>query len=383
MKHFSVETLKQLMEMSDDFCISLYMPTDRAAADNTDRIQFKNLMGQAETTARKRFPKNKSVDEMIDKGRRLYEDEGFWRGQKDGLAVFLSPQEFRQYRLPLRFEEVVSVSRRPFIKPLIPLVMADSWFYVLALSQSGVRLFACTRHHVEEVELPDVPGGIDESLRYDEKHYHLQFHTGTPAGGGNRPAMYHGQGVGIDDRKDDILRYFQEVNKGLPADLTTPLAPLVLAGVDYLLPIFRQACSHPWLLDDYVVGNPEMLSARELHAKALPIVQPEFEAKQRDAEAQYREQAGLGRTAAGVETVVPAAAFGRVDTLFVAIDERCPGKFDPDAGRVVRSEKGDDGIEDLLDLAAAETIRNGGSVYAVPRKNLPDVNVAAVALLRY
>ena len=383
MNHFNSENLKRLATIDEDVCISLYMPTDPAMVDNTDRIRFKNLIARAEKIVHERFSKNKSVGEMLDKIRTLSGDEGFWREQSDGLAVFSTPENFWHYRLPMQFEETLSVTSRPLIKPLIPLVMADDRFYVLALSLSGVRLLDCTRQRAVPVDLPEVPDGVDEALKYDEKHYQLQFHTGTASGGQSRPAMFHGQGVGVDDRKDDILRYFQKVDKGLPADLIATVAPLVLAGVDYLLPIFREACSHPWMLDDFVIGNPEGLSADDLHARALPIVQPVLEAKQRDAKARYREQAGLGRTASGVETVVPAAAFGRVDTLFVAIDERRPGKFDRKAGRVVRMESGTDGMEDLLDLAAAETIRNGGSVYAVPRVELPDDNAATVALLRY
>jgi hypothetical protein len=234
-----------------------------------------------------------------------------------------------------------------------------------------------------EVDLPDVPDGIAESLQYDDKHYQLQFHTGTAAGSGDRPAMYHGQGVGTDDRKDDILRYFQDVDRGLATILTQPETPLILAGVDYLLPIFREATAYRWVMQEALTGNPDTLRADELHAKALPIVRPVLEQNQREAEAKYREQAGRGLTAVGVEAVVPAAAYGQVETLFVALDERCPGVFDRNANRVTLLETGAQGSEDLLDLAAVETLRNGGSVYAVQRERLPDAHAAIAALLRY
>lgn len=383
MNRFTLDDLKQLLTMEGDVCVSLYMPTDPAAADGRDRIRFKNLLRRAAKEDVDGFPQDKPWPETIGKAWALVDNDDFWARQSDGLAAFLTPGALQHYRLPLPFDEAVSVSTRPMIKPLIPLFMGERRFFVLALSQSGVRLLACTPYRAEQVELPDVPDGVAESLRFDEKRYQLQFHTGTAAGRGDRPAMFHGQGVGIDDRKEDIRRYFREVDQGLPIIAADPHVPLVLAGVDYLLPIFRDVCTHPSVLEEAVTGNPDALGDDELHARALPVVQPVLDRKRRAAEARYREEAGLGRTAAGVETVVPAAAFGRVDVLFVAIDERRPGRFDRAANRVVILETDSPSVDDLLDLAAAETIRNGGRVYAVPREEMPDANTASAALLRY
>ncbi|HSO20982.1 MAG TPA: hypothetical protein VLT88_16065, partial [Desulfosarcina sp.] len=144
MNPFSLDDLKQLLANEDEACISLYMPTDPAAADGKDRIRFKNLLRRAEKGARERFPKNKPMEEALGEARALVDDDDFWAAQSDGLAVFLFPGRLRHFRLPLAFPETVSVSTRPVIKPLIPLFMDEARFFVLALSQSGVRLLDCT-----------------------------------------------------------------------------------------------------------------------------------------------------------------------------------------------------------------------------------------------
>jgi hypothetical protein len=227
------------------------------------------------------------------------------------------------------------------VKPLLPYFTAAGRFYILALSQSRVRLFSCTRHQVMEIELVDVPEGLEEALQYDTKQSQLQFHTQTAGGGGPRPAMFHGHGVGTDDRKDEILRYFRKVDRGLAGILPDVEVPLVLAGVDFLLPIYRRASSYQWLLADAVCGNPDELKAEELHKKALDVVLPELGRGVQEAAGRYRELAGKGATAAGVREVVPAAAYGRVETLFAATDERRPGAFDRKAGqRHRRRERG-------------------------------------------
>jgi hypothetical protein len=195
--------------------------------------------------------------------------------------------------------------------------------------------------------------------------------------------MFHGHGVGTDDRKDEILRYFRKVDRGLTGILPDVEVPLVLAGVDFLLPIFREASSYRWLLEEAVRGNPDELKAEDLHEKALEVVLPELERGAREAARRYRELAGKGLTAAGVREVVPAAAYGRVETLFAAVDEKRPGAFDRQAGRVSVGGGEDPAAGDLLDLAAAETIRHGGRVYAVERAEMPDAHAAAAAILRY
>ncbi len=383
MKNFTMEDLKRLTAVEGEVCISMYMPTDPSAATTDEqRIRFKNLLRRAEKTVQERAPKNKQLVEMIEEGRRLLENDYFWRYQSDGLAVFIAPDVFLFYRLPIAVEEAFSASNRFAVKPLMPMFMADARFYLLALSQAKVRLFACTPYSVMEIELVDVPDGIAESLRYDSKHYQLQFHTGT-AGGGRRPALFHGHGVGTDDKKDDILRYFQDVDRGLATILSDRQVPLVLAGVDYLLPIFRDATSYQRVMEEAVTGNPDDLRAEELHRKALPIVRPVLEQNQIDDARRYRELAGKGYTAAGVQSVVPAAVYGRVEALFVALDEKRPGVFDKKNNQVRITNDDDPAAEDLLDLAAVEAIKNGGRIYATERERMPEEHAAIAAILRY
>ncbi|MGB5988068.1 MAG: hypothetical protein WBG37_22380 [Desulfobacterales bacterium] len=401
MKIFSIEDLKRLTEVQGELCLSIYMPTDPAAAAiDEQRIRFKNLLTQAEKAVQARAPRDKALMAGVAQGRRLLENLPFWRTQSSGLALFIAPERFWYYRLPISFEELFAAAERFVIKPLIPMLMADGRFYILALSQARVRLFWATRHQVMEIELDDPPQGKEQSLAYDSKQRQLQFHTGT-AGGGKRPALFHGHSVGSDEHKDEIRRYFKEVDRSLAATLGAAGVPLVLAGVDYLLPIFRDATAWQGVVEEGVPGNPDNLTAGELHAQALPLVRSVLERDQRQALQRYHQLAGRGYTAAGVEAVVPAARYSQVDTLFVALDQHCPGRFDTRKGRVELSGptkskpanskyesdskiesgtdlKADSAAADLLDLAAVETLKNGGRVYGFPQEQMPALPLAAI-----
>ncbi len=384
-RNFTRQDLIQLAETEGQPCISLFMPTELATATADEaRIRLKNLLRQAEKEVSEAGKsQKKALLPKIEEGRRLMADEDFWRRRSEGLAIFMTADQFRYYQLPLPFEESVTLADRFRIKPLMPLFMADGRFYVLALSQAAIRLLDCTRHTAVELEPEDIPGGIDETLSYDSKQSQLQFHTGAGQGGGARPAMFHGHGVSIDDQKDEIRRYFQRVDQALAPFLNKPEIPLVLAGVDYLLPLYREATDYGWIIEDAVTGNPDTLPAEELHQKALEVVRPELERQQREALARYRELAGIGHTAAGVQTVVPAAVNGRVDILFVSLDERRPGTFDPATNQASVSREENPEAEDLLDLATVQTIRHDGRVYALENAAMPAKDAAAAAILRF
>jgi hypothetical protein len=181
-------------------------------------------------------------------------------------------------------------------------------------------LLQCTRYSVNEVELEDVPQSIGEALRYDDPEKQFQFHTGTPQGsGGDRSAMFHGQGAGADDEKDNILRYFRKVDGGLQELLKNQQAPLILAGVEYLLPIYKEANNYPNLMDEGFTGNPDELKAEELHEQAWKIVQPYFEQAQQSAASRYQQLAVTGQASNNITEVVTAAYFQRIDSLFVAV----------------------------------------------------------------
>jgi len=325
--------------------------------------------------------------ELLKPAQRLLWDVHFWRHQSDGLAVFLSPGVFRYYCLPFDFEKLVVVSDRFHIKPLLPLLSGDGRFYILALSQNEVRLLQGTRYSVSEVDLKNAPESLAKALRYEDPEKRLQFHTSTrtPGGKGQRPAIFHGHGVAsADDPKDYILRYFHQVDEGLHDLLRDEQAPLVLAGVDYLLPIYREANMYPYLVDEGIEGNPEELKAKELHEQAWAIVQPRFLTAQKEAAAQYRQLAGAGSEQASndLKEVVPTAYHGRVETLFVAVGLQQWGTFDPNTNAVQLHEEAEPGDEDLLDFAGVQTLLSRGTVYAVEPEKVPDEALLA-AVFRY
>jgi hypothetical protein len=371
---FTRDDLKALLAEHPSPCISLFMPSHPGGAEE-DPIRWRKLLAQAEELLVKG---GWHTQELLAPGRRLLDDSTFWKNQSDSLAAFLAPQFLRLFRLPLAFTDGVVVGNRFSIVPLLPLLSGDGRFFILALSQNAVRLLQGTRHSVSEVDLRGVPRNLAEALLTHDRDEPLTFHA-RPTSGGGWGAIFEGHGVGIDDKKEDLLRYFQRIDRALHPLLREEKAPLLLAAVDYLQPIYRQANTYAHLLEKGIDGNPDRLRSKELHDRAWPLVEPAFKAERERAAAQYRQLAGTKHASRDLEEVVAAAYEGRVETLFVALGRQVCGIFDPAAARIEEHKEASFGDVNLLDLAAAHALAHGRTVYAVEPDQVPGgADVAAI-----
>lgn len=382
------EDLRTLIESQDGLHVSLFMPSNRTGIDaQQDKVRLKNMLRDVEENLAETGARAPDIKQLLEPGWELLENSQFWRHLGDGLALFLAPGFVRPYRVPQSLTQRAVLNRRFYVKPLLPLLSNDGRFYVLALSQNQVRLLEGTRHTVKEVDTQDMPASLADALRYDDKEeWNLQFHTDTQPSKipGERAAIYFGTGTDEPDPKEDILRYFQQINEGVYDLLKNRREVLVLAGVEYLHPIYRAANSYGCLLEQGINGNPEGLSPQELHERAWQIVQPLFSKPQADAAARYEALAGSGSPLASgaLDTVLAAAYYGRVDTLFLAAIHESWGRFDPNTGKVTSHQQVQPGDEELLDLAAVHTFLNGGTVYAVDAAEVPGGGPLA-AIFRY
>jgi hypothetical protein len=362
--------------------VSLFMPTHRAGrGTEQDPIRFRNLLREVEERLLAKGLRSPDVREFLQPAQRLLQEPGFWRNQSDGLAAFLTPEEFHSYRLPLPFEELVVISNRFHLKPLLPFFASDGHFYILALSQNQVRLMEGTRYTVDAIDLESMPSTIAEAVQYERFERQLQSHSGTSSGRESRSTIFHGQG--IDDKASGrILRWFRRIDSELPNLLIGRQSPIVLAGVEYYFPLYKEANSYPHLVEEGIPGNPEEQSLEELHAQAWPLVQPFFMQAQEKATAQYGQLAGTGQATADVKEAVLAAHHGRVDVLFVAVGVQVWGSVDLSTKAVKVHQDPQPGDQDLLDLAAIQTILNGGTVYASEPEQVPD-GAPLAAVFRY
>ncbi len=378
----SLPDLKELSRHRGELLVSIYMPTQRFGPDsqieNVGRL--KNLLKTASTELAALGIRPADADTLLEPIRLLAEDRAFWLRAEAGLAIF-TDEALRVFRMPAAPPEIVFVGDRFHLRPLLSLLGSDRHYYLLALSQKHVRLLRGSSAALEEVTLGDAPESLAETLQWDDfEKQSLQFHTGTSGTpGGRRPAVFHGSGE--PDPKDELMRYFREIDRAIVEHVRDG-APLVLAGVDFLLPLYREANSYPELASEAVSGNPDSLGDAALHERSLAVASKTFAVEREHAADQVIDLWATPRATSDPETFVSAAIHGRVKSLFVNSDAALWGSVDESADAVSVHAVRQPGDEDLLDLAALRTILAGGEVFSVPHTEMPK-DAAAVALLRY
>ncbi|HSQ22536.1 MAG TPA: hypothetical protein VLQ52_07060 [Coriobacteriia bacterium] len=383
MDTLTLERLLELAQAHGDTRVSLFMPTRRfgPGSQEEDRTRLKNLVRDAEEGLTARGLRAAEVAELLGPIRALGDDRPFWLRSSDGLALLSGPEGLHRFQVPVPVAELVWVGDRYHVRPLFGALAASRTFWLLALSQKRVRLLSGNGYGLEEVPAEGIPSSLGDALRWDDYEKNsLQFHTGTSGSGGRRPAVFHG--TGETDVKDELVRYFRGIDAGLHDLVKESDAPLVLAGVDYLLPLYRDVNSYPHLAAETIQGNPDGLGDAELHERAWAIVDGVFADEHRSAAERVVELWASPRVTSDPEALVPAAHHGRVDTLLLAEGAHWWGTLNADAGEVIVNPHAADGDEDLLDRAAVETLANGGRVITIAAGEMPH-GKDAVALLRY
>jgi len=383
MDNFSKEELKKLISHHNEVCISIYMPTHRKGKETQQNpIRYKNLLSQAEKLLSE-LGVNEDIEKMMRFANHIQSDFDFWQHQSDGLAVFITKDVYYYYRLPISFNELVVVSDRFHLKPLIPISNNQNKFYILALSQNDVGLYKANRQAIHRLKLMNTPTSLNEHLKNRDIEKELQYHT-TGGDNKNQAAIYHGTGAGDKDKDQDILHFFRVIDKSVSDILSEDTSPLILAGVEYLHPIYKKTNNYNQLYQHGLYGNPEDLSPEELHKQIWPIIEPLFQSSKKKAIEQYKELSGKKSKLVSddIKEILTAAFEGRVELIFVRIGINNWGKFNPESGLISIHENREPDDEDLTDLAYVYTILTKGSVYTLSRS---DSNIMSniAAIFRY
>ena len=376
----SLETIMRLAEPAPGPRVSIFLPTRRfgPGSQEADSTRLRNLVRQAQAALEAQGLRPADAERLLAPARALPDDRPFWLRARDGLAIFLGDDEPLVLQLDTPVPEHVHVSHRGWVRPLLPLLGRDDAYWVLALSQKRVRLLRGDRSSLTEVPSEHIPESLSDALQWEDfEKTSLQFHTGTSGTGGRRPAVFHG--TGEPDTKGEIVRFFREIDRGLHEHLGKEHAPLVLAGVDYLIPLYREIGSCPSLMSDAVTGNPDALGDQELHERSWDIAASTFGAAADAALEAVTESWASPRVMADPAGIIEAAAAGRIDSLLLADDA---GWWDASGDGIVEHDGHPAIQDDALQRAALAVLANGGRTLVLPGDRMPH-GARSVALLRY
>ena len=382
------KTVELLANEHNFHCVSVFIPTHRSGKEvneGEDMIKLKNALKEVRRELTEYRLSEREIKNYLKPAEKLVDDSGFWRHLSNGLAIFISKDRFEYFILPVQLEEFTYISDHFYLKPLMSLFNNHGRFFILVLSQDRVRFFECSPHSISEVLIENlVPRKLEDSVGYDYEEKFLQFRSDQVGGASDlnkAAAVFHGHGKVKDKKKDELLEFCRDVDKGLMNLLHEEDTPLLIASVDYLYPIYKEANNYKHLFGNFIPGNPEYIEQGLLHERALNLLADHFNKGRFKKLKLYRET--VKRTSYDIEDIIIGALNGRVDTLFINNKANLWGKYDKVNNKIYLQDEKSVNNVCLLNLAAVETFLQKGKVYLMEPEEMPEKDTMMNAIFRY
>ncbi len=386
MKIFDKNQFLELSQLKDFPVVSIYIPTARMSNNGyqEDIINFKNQLSIAEKELieKANFTK-KDAHAFLENAKHLLEDFEFWQHSSDLLACFISKDNLQTFKLPIDHKEIICrISNQPYLMPLTEELNGNGHYYLLLLNLDRIHLFEATRNVIQEINLDEEEVAVSFTTEEEQDENQKQLH-GQGGVGVARP-MYHGHGDGSDEEKKvTVLNYFHRMTNMLEPKLNKNPLPLFITGVEYLGPIFREACKYSLLKKGQVIGGFTVRDMDLLHEKSWELAKEIFDEELKAK----KEDFGLLKSknlAVHAETeIIKTALTGGVHSLFIS--KSYPplwGSYDEANHQLNRNGTSGENNHCLIDLAATKTIEFGGDVYVLDPEEMPTEHPFS-ATLRY
>jgi hypothetical protein len=217
-----------------------------------------------------------------------------------------------------------------------------------------VKLFRGSRLGIREVSLPNTPQSFAESEA--------------------RVAQGHGHDPQIIEPEADrasLKRFFSRIDQSVSEVTKDSGAPLILAGVEFYLPLYREVCSHSHLSDGMIRGNAEHLQPEDLHSQASGLLKHDFLKSRKRELIKIREKMECDLVHTEIESVLSAALEGRVASLVAPSDRVRWGRYNPDGPKAEFLPETDIRGRDLYQQAAELTLLHGGELFYIESAKMP------------
>ncbi|SHI51584.1 hypothetical protein SAMN02745751_00453 [Dethiosulfatibacter aminovorans DSM 17477] len=359
MNQLRKDDVLKLIKTKTDPCISIYLPTEKAGKDILKgRILLKNLLKEAEKKLSLLNISESDTKNILNEAYDLIEDLIFWQNSNEGLALFISGNTFKYFKMPVKFQEKVHVSKEFNIIPLLSMLTKDENYYLLSLSQKNIKLYRCDEFNINEIEL-DMPTSLDEALQMDNPERQLQYHSGNP---NSTSAIYHGHGGSPDDNKNHINRFMQMVSNDILEFMPNKELPLIVSGVSYIASMYKDANKYPNMMDQHIDGNPDNIHPKELKERAHKIMYEMFNQKTDAMMDKFSEAKSVGNGSDILEDIIAASYEGRINKLFLTSNIEKWGYYDENLNYLYELFEPTIEAENVINIAAINTLKNGGDV---------------------
>jgi hypothetical protein len=297
-----------------------------------------------------------------------------------GLGVYIEEGMCWYIKLPSNPGRDILVNSAFNVKPLLPLFTGNEYFYLLVISKKQAKLFRADAFGMEHV---NVPGLSELDSGSDHEGEDPTAPTGLRGEKDAVDATAFGATIKGDQKKKRLANYLEEVDDVIWKEvLHDKTAPLMLAGVEYLIPIYKTVSDYTNICEEALTGSHERDEIPVLYEQAMKKMKSHFQQPLLKAVEMYNNQSATALTTSIVDDIIPAVHYSQASHLFVQKDAQLWGTFDEAKNELKLHENKQDDSDDLVNTAIVKAIQTGAEVHVVEKEQMPAESIMA-AILRY
>lgn len=372
------ETIAELLNVQEETCLSLYMPTHKThPANSQDVSKFKELVKELKEILAETLSES-DVQAFLKPYYKLAEDYVFWQHADEGLAILSTKNKWHVFRLESSVGRLAVVADSFHTKPLRKYLQTLERYQVLGLTSSDVKFYEGNRHSLVEVELAgDVPATIKDALGEQFTQKYLSISGGGAGPGGT--GVHHGHGSKSDEVEKDTERYFTVVARAVEEHYSNPSGlPLILAALPEHHNVFQRVSNNSRLLKKGIRINPKSTSIEKLKELTWEVIEPRYFERLEKLADKFNQAKANGLGSDTLAEIAKATVEGRVDTLLIENERVIAGSIDRNTGDINLKETSRQ-VDDLLDDIGELVTLKSGKVMIVPVDKMPTfTGIAAI-----
>jgi hypothetical protein len=372
-----LSTLRDLLR-SDGPCITIVTPPYRPGEPiGSPGAQLKSYIHEAAAQLGELGMKKGSIEVLTHRLEQFADDPAWIAGSQVSRVIFRSPDVFEVFDLTHPVPASLTVGATFSIRKLYREISRPAVFYVLDLTKTGVSLLRCAGLRGEVAKLPpSIPATLAEAMAFEPPDHDLENRATAGKLAGEMRGVRFGTGSGREREQAHLLDYYKIIDRGLKDFFRAANPPLVLAGVEEEIGLYRSVNTYPHLIKTGIRGSIDFgWDAEKAVREAYAAIYDSQADTEKSALASARERMTPSRLSTELEAILTSAFEGRVDRLYLDESAQLIGSYERRGFRTI-------GTEDLLNIAAVQTVLHHGTTYELPADSMRGKTTAA-ALLRY
>jgi hypothetical protein len=345
-------------------CISLYVPKEVLQDSfHGDHRSWHHLMKKVENFVATHYPgRHTKISHFYKKIKDSIRDAQ----ALGGVAVFESGWMSGFVPLRGKVQELAIVSDTFHLKPLLNDIQGQNRYYVLTLEGQSISLWEGDSFSLEKKAIYLMP--------QDRRNPGAHVIKDSERDASSDPSMGRQRKSFLRHEARMLIRFYKEVARRLKKQISRYSDPVYVVAEPSHRSLFMSVNrSKNLVTHNRLDVDPRKFNGETLHQLIWDLASQDTYRKMRRFARDYRLYKFGGRSLESLPAIAEAAIAGKIEALLITRDLHIWGEMDPTNGSIRNASLSQSDLkEDILDDISEAVIAQGGKVYLLDKRDMPE-----------